>query len=43
MAVSVPAIGFHLTNASRKLAVSGRAQTNHLAASPGDIAPASGN
>lgn len=43
MAVSVPTIRFHLTNASRKLGVSGRAQTIRLATTLGYIGPASGS
>ncbi len=42
MAVSVPTIRFHLTNASRKLGVSGRAQTIRLATNLGYIGPSSG-
>jgi DNA-binding CsgD family transcriptional regulator len=42
MAVSVPTIRFHLTNASRKLGVSGRSQTIRLATTLGYIGTASG-
>ena len=42
MAVSVPTIRFHLTNASRKLGVSGRSQTIRLATTLGYIGPAAG-
>ena len=40
MNVSVPTIRFHLTNASRKLGVSGRSQTIRLATNLGYIGPA---
>jgi len=40
MNVSVPTIRFHLTNASRKLGVSGRSQTVRLATNLGYIGPA---
>jgi DNA-binding CsgD family transcriptional regulator len=39
MKVSVPTIRFHLTNASRKLGVSGRSQTIRLATTLGYIGP----
>ena len=39
MKVSVPTIRFHLTNASRKLGVSGRSQTIRLATNLGYIGP----
>ena len=40
MSVSVPTIRFHMTNASRKLGVSGRSQTIRLATNLGYIGPA---
>lgn len=40
MKVSVPTIRFHMTNASRKLGVSGRSQTIRLATNLGYIGPA---
>jgi DNA-binding CsgD family transcriptional regulator len=39
MGVSVPTIRFHMTNASRKLGVSGRSQTIRLATNLGYIGP----